>query len=169
MKKLYRSSRDRKLTGLCGGLAEVLNVDPTLLRLVVALAAFFSGGVIIPLYIIASLVIPKEPDQMFSPGWSGYSSSMQSGEFWGHKSGGGWGHTGGGWGTMGEHAPSMDGPAVSQEAAGMPPKDSHLDEMMKDLEKKALEKEIEALRAKLKEYEKKTKTSIQSNTKEGDQ
>ncbi|UUZ83516.1 PspC domain-containing protein [Paenibacillus sp. P26] len=61
MTKLYRSRTDRKITGLCGGLADTLNIDATLLRLVVVVTAFFSGGVIIPLYFLAALVIPSEP------------------------------------------------------------------------------------------------------------
>ncbi|MDT2240199.1 PspC domain-containing protein [Paenibacillus larvae] len=67
MNKLYRSRRDKRITGLLGGLAEKFNIDATLLRLVVAIATIFSGGTIVPLYIIASIVIPKEPHYPYDP------------------------------------------------------------------------------------------------------
>ncbi len=59
-KRLYRSRRERKLAGVCGGVAEYFNLDPSLVRLgwiVIALAA--GSGVIA--YIIAAIVIPEEP------------------------------------------------------------------------------------------------------------
>ncbi|MBQ6023092.1 MAG: PspC domain-containing protein [Clostridia bacterium] len=59
-KKLYRSVTDRKIAGVCGGIAEYLNVDVTIVRLVaVLLALFASGGVW--LYIICIFVIPEPP------------------------------------------------------------------------------------------------------------
>ena len=61
MSKLYRSRRDKKVTGLCGGLAEAMNVDATLLRLLVVITTFFTGGTVIFIYFVAALVIPKEP------------------------------------------------------------------------------------------------------------
>ncbi|MDF9843478.1 MULTISPECIES: PspC domain-containing protein [unclassified Paenibacillus] len=60
MKKLYRSTTDKMLTGLCGGLARHFNLDTTLVRLLVAAAAFFSFGTVLLIYIIASIIIPKE-------------------------------------------------------------------------------------------------------------
>lgn len=61
-KKLYRSEKDKVLAGICGGLGEYLNVDPTVLRVVWLLIVIFSGifpGVIA--YIIAIFIIPPEP------------------------------------------------------------------------------------------------------------
>ncbi len=60
MTKLYRSRTDRKITGLCGGLAETLGFDATLLRLLVVITTLFSGGVVIGIYVLAALVIPSE-------------------------------------------------------------------------------------------------------------
>lgn len=60
-KKLTRSVRNRQLSGVCGGLAENLNMDPTIMRLIVVCATLFSG--ILPgliAYIVAALVIPEE-------------------------------------------------------------------------------------------------------------
>ncbi|MCP9611900.1 PspC domain-containing protein [Coprobacter tertius] len=57
-KKLTRSS-NRMIAGICGGIAEYLNVDPTVVRLVTILIAFITG--IIPLtltYIISIFIIP---------------------------------------------------------------------------------------------------------------
>ena len=61
MKKLYRSVSDRKLAGICGGLGEYLEVDPTLIRLAVAIAAVMTA--IFPfviLYIAGIFIIPEE-------------------------------------------------------------------------------------------------------------
>lgn len=62
-RRLYRSTTDRKLAGVCGGIAEYLNVDATIIRLAWLVGsffmAFFIGGLI--LYFIASLIIPDDP------------------------------------------------------------------------------------------------------------
>jgi len=59
-KKLYRSESDRILGGVCGGLAETYNLDPTLVRLV-TIVLIFSG--ILPLiYLIAWLIMPTESE-----------------------------------------------------------------------------------------------------------
>lgn len=73
MRKLYRSATDRQLTGLCGGLAQWFGVDPTVVRLIAVVAVFFSFGTVVALYLIASLIVPKEPiggysyDDPFAP------------------------------------------------------------------------------------------------------
>ncbi len=56
-KKLYRSKKDRKISGVCGGLAEYLNIDPTIIRLIWIFFCFFGAGILA--YIIAALVIPE--------------------------------------------------------------------------------------------------------------
>lgn len=66
MKKLFRSERDKKVTGLCGGLAQYMNVDTTLIRLLVAAAAIFSFGTIALIYIVASIIVPKETFSSFN-------------------------------------------------------------------------------------------------------
>jgi len=60
MKKIFRSTTDSRLTGICGGIAQYLGVDSTLIRLVLVISAFFSFGTTVLLYFIASLLIPKE-------------------------------------------------------------------------------------------------------------
>jgi phage shock protein PspC (stress-responsive transcriptional regulator) len=58
-KKLYRSRTDRVFFGVCGGLAEYFDMDPTLVRLITVLIAW--GGVGIVAYIVAAIIIPEEP------------------------------------------------------------------------------------------------------------
>lgn len=58
-KKLYKSISDKKLCGVCGGVAEYFELDPTLIRL--AWVAFtILGGSGILAYIIAAIVMPTE-------------------------------------------------------------------------------------------------------------
>ena len=62
MKKIYLSSRDKKIAGVLGGIGETLNVDPTLIRLIYVLIALATAIVpAIIAYFIAWLVIPEEP------------------------------------------------------------------------------------------------------------
>ena len=57
MKKLYKSDVDRKLCGVCGGIAEYLGIDSTIVRLIwVVLVVFFGTGILA--YIIAHLLFP---------------------------------------------------------------------------------------------------------------
>jgi len=64
MKKLYKSVSDRRICGVCGGLAEYLNVDPTLVRIIVTVL-FFAGSLSFWVYLIAAIVIPDEPTEYF--------------------------------------------------------------------------------------------------------
>jgi phage shock protein C len=60
-KRLYRSTKNKILAGVCGGLGEYLGIDPSVIRLVWALVVVFTGfvpGVLV--YIIAIFVIPVE-------------------------------------------------------------------------------------------------------------
>ena len=59
-KKLYRSNSNKKLCGVCGGLAEYLNMDPTIVRLIWALIVFCAGAGVLA-YIVCALVIPEKP------------------------------------------------------------------------------------------------------------
>ena len=56
-KRLYKSSENRMLCGVCGGIAEYFNIDPTLVRLVWVLITCFGGAGILA-YIIATVIIP---------------------------------------------------------------------------------------------------------------
>lgn len=59
-KRLYRSGKDKILGGVCGGIAEYLEVDPVLIRLVWVLATLAWGAGIVA-YIIAWIIIPRDP------------------------------------------------------------------------------------------------------------
>lgn len=59
-KKLYRVREDRKVLGVCGGIAEYFDVDPTIVRLGAALLIVFAGTGLIA-YLIAALIIPEKP------------------------------------------------------------------------------------------------------------
>lgn len=61
MKRLYRSTRDKKLAGICGGLGEYLNADSNLIRLIFVLLFFFTGFVPAALtYIVAWFILPED-------------------------------------------------------------------------------------------------------------
>ena len=60
-KRLYRSRTDRMIAGVAGGMAEYLEIDPTIVRLLWALA-FLPGGVPgLLLYVLCWAIIPLEP------------------------------------------------------------------------------------------------------------
>jgi phage shock protein C len=60
-KKLYRSTNDKMIFGVCGGLGEYFNIDPVIMRIIFVILAVWGGsGVLI--YIILAIVIPEKPD-----------------------------------------------------------------------------------------------------------
>lgn len=62
-KKLYKSTKDKKLCGVCAGLAKYFSLDATIVRL--ALVAFcLLGGCGILAYIICAIVMPEEPSDI---------------------------------------------------------------------------------------------------------
>ena len=61
MKKLFRSTTNKKIFGVCGGLAEYFELDVTLVRLVAVLLILFCGCGLLA-YIIAALIMPKDAE-----------------------------------------------------------------------------------------------------------
>jgi phage shock protein C len=60
-RKLYRSRANRKLAGVCGGLADYFNLDPTLIRvLFVVLAVLGGSGILI--YLAMWIIVPNQPE-----------------------------------------------------------------------------------------------------------
>ncbi len=59
MKQLKRSLQNRKICGVCGGIGEYFNIDPTVIRLIWALITLASCGTGIIAYIIAAVVMPE--------------------------------------------------------------------------------------------------------------
>jgi len=66
MKKLYRSQSDKRVSGLCGGIAQWLGFDATVVRLAALVASIFSLGSVLIFYFIASILVPKEPIGTFT-------------------------------------------------------------------------------------------------------
>ena len=62
MKRLYRSQKDRMVAGICGGMGEVYEIDPTLIRLGLVFLGLATGIVpIVVAYIIGAIIIPIGP------------------------------------------------------------------------------------------------------------
>ena len=65
-KKLYRSRTDRKIWGVCGGLAKYFDIDPTMVRVIAIASVFFTGFGIIA-YIVMAIVVPLEDSTVNPP------------------------------------------------------------------------------------------------------
>jgi phage shock protein C len=60
-KKLYRSTSDRMLSGVCGGLAKYLDMDPSVVRLLTVLVALVSTGAPVLIgYVVAACIVPED-------------------------------------------------------------------------------------------------------------
>ena len=59
-KRLYKSNQNKMIDGVCGGIAEYFDVDPTVVRLLWVLFSLMGGSGILA-YIIAALIIPRNP------------------------------------------------------------------------------------------------------------
>ena len=66
VKRLMRSSRDKKIGGVCAGLADYFDLDPTIVR-IVWLLAFLCGGAGLLVYIVLWIVMPLDPDYPMLP------------------------------------------------------------------------------------------------------
>lgn len=60
-KRLYKSTTDKKIFGVCGGLAEYFNIDPVIIRVIWAVLVLFWGTGLL-LYLIFAFVLPKDTD-----------------------------------------------------------------------------------------------------------
>ncbi len=58
-KRLYRSEDDRMIAGVCAGLAEYVDIDPTIVRLLFVLG-LFAGGATFWAYLVMMMVVPEE-------------------------------------------------------------------------------------------------------------
>ena len=59
-KRLYRSTTDRMIGGVCGGLAEFFNIDPTIVRLIFVIL-LLTGSAGFWIYLILLVVVPEAP------------------------------------------------------------------------------------------------------------
>ena len=62
MKKLYRSTTNKTIAGVCAGLAEYLNIDPTIVRVIWALVGLSGAGLLA--YLVCALIIPEKPSNI---------------------------------------------------------------------------------------------------------
>lgn len=67
-KKLHRSKTNKKIFGVCGGLAEYFDVDPTMVRLITTIAAVITSyfGVGFVLYVLCAFILPIEEENKVS-------------------------------------------------------------------------------------------------------
>ena len=63
-KKLYKINEGKKLDGVCGGIAEYINVDPTLIRVLWAVVTLFTVGTGLLAYLACAIVMPRKPDNI---------------------------------------------------------------------------------------------------------
>jgi phage shock protein C len=62
-KKLYKIEKGKMLDGVCGGIAEYFNIDPTLVRLGWALISLAGGSGVVA-YIVCAIIIPRKPEDI---------------------------------------------------------------------------------------------------------
>lgn len=66
-KRLYKSRKERRIFGVCGGLAKYLGLNPFAVRILWAIATLSFAPVMLPLYFIMAIIMPKEPHALESP------------------------------------------------------------------------------------------------------
>lgn len=59
MKKLYKSATDKKLCGVCGGIAEYFGIDSTIVRLIMVIVGLASAGTAAIFYLVAAAIMPE--------------------------------------------------------------------------------------------------------------
>ena len=79
IKKLYRSRKDSKITGVLDSIAAYLNIDSSIIRSLAVITIFFGGGGIVS-YLIAWLIIPLEPSGEESADFSRKTGGVQQGK-----------------------------------------------------------------------------------------
>lgn len=96
-RRLYRSRRDSVLGGVAGGVADYLDVDPSIVRIIWAILALVTGGLFLVLYIVMWIVVPEGPSaatvaraaaepggepapaDASAPAWGGYEERLRRG------------------------------------------------------------------------------------------
>ena len=58
-KRLYRSRKNKMLAGVCGGVAEYTNIDPTIIRILAVMIPGFGWGA----YLVCAIIIPENPEE----------------------------------------------------------------------------------------------------------
>lgn len=70
-RRLYRSRREEMISGVAGGVAEYLDLDPSIVRVVWAVLALITGGVFFIVYIVMWIVVPQAPEGAQASGADG--------------------------------------------------------------------------------------------------
>lgn len=60
MKKFYKSTKEKQLAGVLGGLSEIFNLEVSLIRIITVILAFVTSGFMILVYLIAAIVLPTD-------------------------------------------------------------------------------------------------------------
>ena len=60
IKRLYRSKEEKKIFGICGGLAEYFELDPTIVRIILLFLIIFGSGVFLLIYVLLYFIIPTK-------------------------------------------------------------------------------------------------------------
>ncbi|MHB9143778.1 MAG: PspC domain-containing protein [Symbiobacteriia bacterium] len=79
-KRLYRSRRERMVSGVCGGIADYFNVDPTLVRVIWVLVTLTSGGLGLLAYVAAIIIVPEEPRTLRQDAAAGAPGNSEGGQ-----------------------------------------------------------------------------------------
>lgn len=77
MRKLYKSSKDKKIAGVCGGLAEYFGIDPIGLRAIFAISFFIFGTGLLP-YLILAIIMPNDYEMGRPSSFNSTNSSYRS-------------------------------------------------------------------------------------------
>ena len=72
MGKLRRSTKDRIFAGVCGGIGEYFNIDPTVVRIIWVLLSLQSFGASLLIYIICSFIIPEDDGVIYDDDYDKY-------------------------------------------------------------------------------------------------
>jgi len=75
-KRLYRSTKDKIIAGLCGGIANHFGIDPVIVRLIVVVLFLVSGWGFLA-YLIGWIIVPKEPFKWTEPSKSESEPDVQ--------------------------------------------------------------------------------------------
>jgi phage shock protein C len=66
-KRLYRSRRNRMIAGICGGMGEYFNIDPTVIRILAVIFLLVFNIMTVIAYLVLAIVIPLEPSTTITP------------------------------------------------------------------------------------------------------
>jgi phage shock protein PspC (stress-responsive transcriptional regulator) len=89
-RRLYRSTTDRVIAGVCGGLADLWGIDPSLLRIGWFVLIILTGGIFFLIYIVMAIVVPAGPPSPYDRWGSAAPGAPQA---WGAGWNAGWGAT----------------------------------------------------------------------------